>query len=100
SRRADECLRETEFQGEASLLRWISFLSYFILENISLRLRLRKLPSSIENFFPRAIETHHVVPAVHNRQAVGNLTVTTAEDHIALGAVEIVGPDGDGVGRR
>jgi hypothetical protein len=47
--------------------------------NNSLRLRLRELPSSIEDFFPRAIEAHHAVPALHDRQTVVDLAITTAE---------------------
>ena len=45
----------------------------------SLRLRLWKLPSSIEDFFPRLIEAHHVIPAGHNWQAVGNPAIADIE---------------------
>jgi hypothetical protein len=40
---------------------------------------VRKLPTSIENFGARTIEAHHVIPALHDRQAVRNLAVATAE---------------------
>jgi len=33
-------------------------------------LRLRELPSSIEDFFARAIKTNGVVPTIHYREVV------------------------------
>ena len=39
------------------------------------RLRFRELPTTVQNFGARSIETHHVVPALHNRQAVRDLAV-------------------------
>src|SRR6478752_6198662 len=70
--RADECLREIEYQ-----------------EEVSLRLRLREFPSSIENFFPRAIKTHDVVPTLHDWQTVRCLTIAVAEPnrHRAVGVL-------------
>ena len=42
-------------------------------------MRFRKLPSSVEDFFARAIEPHRVVPAGHYREPVRNLAVPAAE---------------------
>jgi hypothetical protein len=47
----------------------------------SLRLRLGEFPGAVEDFFSRRIETHCVIPTRHDRQAVGNLAVATAELH-------------------
>src|SRR5690606_23879259 len=43
------------------------------------RLGLRKFPGAVQDFGARTIEPHQVVPALHGRQAIGNLAVTTAE---------------------
>src|SRR5690349_17959218 len=43
------------------------------------RLRVRKLPGAVENFRARAVETHGVVPAFHDRNAVWNFAIATAE---------------------
>ena len=40
---------------------------------------VRKLPASIENLCARTIKAHHVVPALHGGQAVGDNSVATAE---------------------
>jgi hypothetical protein len=42
-------------------------------------LRIRELPHSVEDFWPRAIESHDVVPARHDRQAIWSLAVAAAE---------------------
>src|SRR4029434_5330798 len=42
-------------------------------------LRLPEFPCAVQDFRARAIETHHVVPARHGRQAVGDLAVAVAE---------------------
>src|SRR5205807_3844969 len=39
----------------------------------------RKLPRTVEDFGARAIEAHHVIPARHGRQTIGNFAVATAE---------------------
>src|SRR6476620_423612 len=59
------------------------------LRNVSLRLRIWELPSSIEDFFVRAIETHNVVPTLHDWQTVSCLTIAAAElnRHRAVGVL-------------
>ena len=42
-------------------------------------LRLGESPYAIEDFGSRAKEAHRVVPALHDRQAVGDLAVAAAE---------------------
>ena len=36
-------------------------------------------PCVVEDFRPRAKEPHRVVPALHDRQAIGNFAITAAE---------------------
>jgi hypothetical protein len=43
------------------------------------RLRLRELPCAVQNLRAWTIEADHIVPAGHDRQAVGDLAVATAE---------------------
>src|SRR5467141_1440091 len=43
------------------------------------RLRVGESPCAIENFGSRAKEAHRVVPALHDRQAIGNFAVAAAE---------------------
>src|SRR5215470_14638629 len=43
------------------------------------RLRLREGPFPVQDFGARTIETNRVEPARHDRQAVGNLSVASAE---------------------
>src|SRR5258708_24698401 len=43
------------------------------------RLRLREFPGAVQDLGARAIEPHGVIPALHDRQAVWNLAVTSAE---------------------
>src|SRR5580704_9906047 len=43
------------------------------------RLRLRKCPFAAHDLRPRSIEAHRIVPARHDRQAVRNFAVATAE---------------------
>src|SRR6185369_4170142 len=40
---------------------------------------LRESPFPVQNLGVRTIETHRIVPTRHDWQAIGNLTVTTAE---------------------
>jgi hypothetical protein len=55
-------------------------------------LRLREFPCAVQDFGARAIEPHHLVPALHDRQAVGNLASqppnwTATEPSVPLFAV-------------
>ena len=43
------------------------------------RLRLREFPCAVQDFGARPIEPHHVVPALHDRQAIWNFAVAAAE---------------------
>src|SRR5689334_2193823 len=43
------------------------------------RLRLGKFPSAIEDFLARTIEANHVVPALHDWQAVRRAPVAASE---------------------
>src|SRR5258707_14292912 len=43
------------------------------------RLQVGESPCAIENFGSRAKEAHRVVPALHDRQAIGNFAVAAAE---------------------
>src|SRR5260370_40324116 len=42
-------------------------------------LRLWEFPCAVEDFGSRAKEAHRVVPALHDRQAIGNFAVAAAE---------------------
>jgi hypothetical protein len=44
-----------------------------------LRLCFRKFPHAIQDFGTRAVEAHGIIPARHDRQAIGNLAVAAAE---------------------
>ena len=54
-------------------------MNYFFLANVSLQLRLWELPSSVEDFCARAIETHRVIPAGHDREAICGFAIAAAE---------------------
>src|SRR5258707_14568643 len=43
------------------------------------RLRLREFPLAVQDFGARPVEPHGVIPAAHDRQAVGQLAVATAK---------------------
>src|SRR5882724_66712 len=43
------------------------------------RLWLREFPRAVQDLRPGAIKAHHVIPAGHGRQAIGNFPVATAE---------------------
>jgi len=42
------------------------------------RLRLWELPCAVQNLRAWPIEPHHVVPAGHHRQAIGNLAIASS----------------------
>ena len=43
------------------------------------RLRLGEFPGAVEDLGARTIESHHVVPTRHGRQAIGDVAVAAAE---------------------
>src|ERR1044072_3563871 len=45
------------------------------------RLCLGKFPFAVKDLVARAIEAHHVGPALHDRDAIRNLAVASAELH-------------------
>jgi hypothetical protein len=40
---------------------------------------LGESPGAVQNLGAGPIEAHHIIPALHNRQAIGNCTVAAAE---------------------
>src|SRR3974390_1202538 len=47
--------------------------------SLGYRLRFGEFPGSVQNLGSRAIEPGHVIPAVHDGQAVGDLAIAAAE---------------------
>src|SRR6478752_2247324 len=43
------------------------------------RLRFREFPTTVQDFGARPVEPHGVIPALHDRQAVGQLAVAAAK---------------------
>src|SRR5262245_24081724 len=60
-------------------LRGLIVQRHWIAIDLTNRLCLGEIPTAIKDLPARAIEPHHVIPAVHDRQTVCRLTVALPE---------------------